>query len=55
MTKIEILDQMKIIASKIGVAELKRQNGEWVSMREILRLRNEFRILQNIYKRKAKV
>lgn len=49
--KEELKDEMLKISSTIGMYELQRQQGIFVSMNEIFKLRNRFKYLSKRYEK----
>lgn len=47
------ISQMKKIAAEIGRIELKRNNGEYVSLKELLKKKMDFRKIQMAYERET--
>jgi hypothetical protein len=51
-TKEEFLNKMKEVSAKIGMYEIKRNTGEYVSMNLIQKLKREFGVLSRMYRSK---
>jgi len=51
-TKGEFLNKMKEISATIGMYEIKRNTGEYISMNVIQKLKREFGVLSRAYRNK---
>lgn len=52
--KAQLKDEMLKISSTIGMYEIQRQSGTYVSINEIFKLRKQFKVLSDKYSRLSK-
>ena len=50
-TKEELLDMMRKIAAEIGMIEIQRKSGRYVSIKELLQKQKELSIVSRQYKK----